>query len=318
MADINSNLPVIDLADGATGSATPSEATLVGGTDGTNLRPLSTSSTGILNAQLPNLVATGTLTGTGQTVNLTLQGTSSVNVDVSGSGFVGTIVVLENTPSTARVLGTFALNSSAVASSITANGNYRVVGVPTSGTITVQFSAYTSGSATINIYGSTATFIVQPYSANAANVLVTSYTVDGSGNSIGSTSGALNVNVNGSALPTGAATAANQVTQETTLSTIATNTLVNGVPLTYAAPTTASVGITSTLILAANGSRRGLYLSNTTPYQISLAFGNAASYQYGITLFPGEKFWMDQYSFSTQAVYAISSVATYIGIQEID
>jgi hypothetical protein len=191
------------------------------------------------------------------------------------------------------------------------------VGVPTSGTITVQFSAYTSGTATINIYGSTAPFIVQPYSANAANVLVTSYTADGSGNSIGSTSGALNVNVNASALPTGASTSANQVTMQTTLSTIATNTQVNGVPLTYSAPATASVGTTSTLILAANSSRRGLYLSNTTSYQISIAFGNTASYQYGITLFPGEKFYMDQYSFSTQAVNAISSVATYIGIQEI-
>ena len=133
-----------------------------------------------------NILATGTLTGTGQTVNLTLNGTASVNIDVSGSGFVGTLQVVENTPSSARVLGVFSLNSSPVASSITTNGNYRVVGLPTSATITVQFSAYTSGSATINIYGSTAPYIVQPYSANAANVLVTSYLNDGSGNAISS------------------------------------------------------------------------------------------------------------------------------------
>ncbi len=40
MADINSRLPTQDQADGATGSATPSEAILVGGTDGTNLRAI--------------------------------------------------------------------------------------------------------------------------------------------------------------------------------------------------------------------------------------------------------------------------------------
>lgn len=150
-----------------------------------------------------NLLSTGTLTGTGQTVSLTLQGTASVNVDVSGPGFVGTITVSENTPSSARTLGVFALNASAIASSITTNGNYRIVGIPTSGTIQVQFSAYTSGSATINIYGSTAPYIVQPYSANAANVLVTSYLNDASGNALNSTSNALNVYLT-NALPAGA------------------------------------------------------------------------------------------------------------------
>jgi hypothetical protein len=140
-----------------------------------------------------NIIATGTLTGTGQTVNLTLQGTASVNIDVSGSGFVGTLVVIENTPSQARVLGVFNTNSSPIAASITANGNYRVVGLATSSTITVQFSSYTSGSATVNIYGSTAPYIMMPYSANAANVLVTSYLNDGVGNALTSTNGALNV-----------------------------------------------------------------------------------------------------------------------------
>jgi hypothetical protein len=91
------------------------------------------------------------------------------------------------------------------------------------------------------------------------------------------------------------------------------------VPRTFSAPTTASVGTTSTLILGANANRKGLYLSNTTAQQISLGFnGNAAGYQLGITLFPGEKFWMDEYSFSTGAIYAITSgTAAYIGIQEL-
>ncbi|CAM6000300.1 unnamed protein product [Sphagnum balticum] len=317
-----------------------------------------------------NLLATGTLTGTGQTVTLTLQSTASVNVDVSGSGFVGTITVTESTPSQSRTLGVFALNSSAIGMSITANGNYRVVGIPTSGTIQVQFTAYTSGTATINIYGSTAPYIVQPYSANAANVLVTSYLNDGSGNAISSTSGALNVSATGTvtanqgtanstpwnqnvsqfggtAISTGIGASGSGIprvtvsndsnilaTQSGTWTVIsktedasgnAINSQSNSLNVntktvrTYSAPATATVNTSSTLILAANSARKGLYLSNTSPQQISFGFdGNAANYQYGLTLFPGEKFWMDEYSYSTGAIYAITTgAATYIGIQEI-
>lgn len=293
MADIVSHLPTTDSSDGTAGSVAPTGAIQVGGTDGTNLRALSTNSSGVLNVDVlstappNNLLATGTLTSLTSSVSLTLQGTASINVDVSGSGFVGNIQVEEVLPSGGRILGVFALNTSTVASSITANGNYRVVGLPTSSTITVIFSAYTSGSATINIYGSTAPYIVQPYSAQAANVLVTSYVNDGSGNSISSQSNALNVNTKTS--------------------------------LVYSAPITATVNTTSTLILAANSARLGLILSNTSSQQISFGFsGNAAAYQYGLTLYPGEKFQMDEYTFSTGAIYAVTTGATtYIGIQEI-
>ena len=90
-------------------------------------------------------------------------------------------------------------------------------------------------------------------------------------------------------------------------------------PLTYSAPTTASVTVASVQILAANANRKGLYLSNTSNQQISFGFGGAAAvYQNGITLFPGEKFWMDEFSFSTGAVFACTTGATtYIGVQEI-
>ena len=193
MADIVSRLPTQDQADGATGSAAPVEALLVGGTDGTSLRALSTTSTGILNTAAPIQTTSGTLTGLASVVTLNLLSTGAINIDVSGSGFVGTITVVENTPSSARQLGLFALNSSAIQSTITTNGTYRVVGVPVAPSISVQFSSYTSGSATITIYASQATYIVQPYSSNASNVLVTSYLNDGSGNALTSTSGALNV-----------------------------------------------------------------------------------------------------------------------------
>jgi hypothetical protein len=195
-----------------------------------------------------NLLSTGTLTGTGQTVNLTLQGTASVNIDVSGSGFVGTIVVIENTPSQSRVLGVFNGNSSPIAANITANGNYRVVGLATSATLTVQFSAYTSGSATINIYGSTAPFIVMPYSANAANVLVTSYLNDGSGNALTSTNNALNV----SAVSSADTFVTGSITTQDTASTATTGyngqVWYSGTPTTGSVFTTATVGIETGMV----------------------------------------------------------------------
>ena len=602
-ADVNSNAQLL-VAPSNSGPVTPGTAAsnsgLAAGQYNTTLPTLTATQQAALQldssgrlitnvgvtAPPSNLLSTGTLTGTGQTVTLTLQGTASINIDVSGPGFVGTITVTETTPSQARTLGVFALNASAIAMSITANGNYRVVGVPTSNSITVAFTAYTSGSAIINIYGSTAPYIVQPYSANAANVLVTSYLNDGNGNIIGSsaqtgaslytikpdssttgtlgalnatlnlpindvssayalisgtwvgtiqfqgsvngtnfvpleavqggptnaystagftanggvrialpagftsiqavmtsyTSGTATVVINASAAPanvevvqfnaanlnasigsivtdldktiTGTITALNGTVVIAANGTSSVNASVSGtwvatlvmegqsgdgiwytlavgnpngglnissfttnnlytvgsggftqvrirasaytsgtvnvtmdassgsaqtlavdangnqqivgnvasgtadsgngvktsavynstlptftngqradnqsdangaqlvstkVPRTYSAPTTALINTTSTLILAANANRKGLYLSNTTTQQISLGFsGNAAVYQNGLTLFPGEKFWMDEYSFSTGAVYAITSGSTtYIGIQEI-
>jgi hypothetical protein len=55
MADINSNLPSQDLADGVVGSAAPSEAILVGGSDGSTLRAISVSSAGHLQISLDGL-----------------------------------------------------------------------------------------------------------------------------------------------------------------------------------------------------------------------------------------------------------------------
>jgi hypothetical protein len=277
-----------------------------------------------------------------------------------------------------------ALNSSALASTITTNGNYRIFGIPSSRNINVAFQTYTSGSATINISASVANFFVEPMSFNASNNLTSAWLSDGSGNALSSASGSLLVKDNADG-PVTPGTAANNSTligaqYNSTLPTL-TNTQqsalqldasgrliaqvvgnvasgsadsgngvkvsgvynstlpslsigaradlqtdVNGatyvstkVPRTYSAPTTASVTTTSSVIVAANANRKGLYLSNTTSQQISLGFnGNAAVYQNGITLFPGEKFFMDEYSFSTGAVSAVTTgTTTYIGVQEI-
>jgi|SRR5579859_200317 len=67
MSDINSRLPTSDYADGATGGVTPSEALLVGGSDGTDLRAISTTSTGIVNIKIND--ASGTSIGPAVTMS---------------------------------------------------------------------------------------------------------------------------------------------------------------------------------------------------------------------------------------------------------
>ncbi len=248
MADINSRLPTQDQADGATGAVTPTEAILVGGTDGTDLRALSTSATGILNAELPVFTTTGTLTSLASVITVPLQSAGAVNIDVSGSGFVGSITIIENTPSSGRQLGVFNLNSSPIQATITANGNYRVVGTPVAPSLSIQFSSYTSGSATINVYSSVAPYIVQPYSANAANMLVTSYLNDGSGNAIGSTSGALNVSNSPSpdVILTGSITA--QDTASTSTSYFNDQTWYSGTPTAGSTLTSGSISVETGMI----------------------------------------------------------------------
>ncbi len=187
MADISSRLPTTDFADGVDGAVAPTQSIQIAGKDiNGNLQSILTETSGAVDINIPTITTTGTLTSLASVVTASLSSSGSVNIDVSGPGFVGTITVLENTPSSARQLGLFNLNGSTIQANITVNGNYRVVGAPIAPTISVQFSSYTSGSATINIYASTSTYIVQPYSANAANVLVTSYLNDSSGNAIAS------------------------------------------------------------------------------------------------------------------------------------
>jgi len=89
--------------------------------------------------------------------------------------------------------------------------------------------------------------------------------------------------------------------------------------LTPSAPASASVGIASGTAVAANASRKGLTLVNTSNKTISIAFGaNAAVLGSGISLLAnGGTFVMDEYTFTTQAVNAIAGgAASNLSIQE--
>lgn len=102
-------------------------------------------------------------------------------------------------------------------------------------------------------------------------------------------------------------------------------TSANGLPVTVAgstavtasSPTFATVGAASATAVAANSSRKGLHLVNTSSNRISLAFGATAVLDSGITLYPMGSFWVDNQSLVTAAVTAIaSSAGSNLGIQE--
>lgn len=151
-------------------------------------------------------------------------------------------------------------------------------------------------------------------------------------------SGNLSVTISGSLpLPAGAATAANQASEISLLTTISgfvgsldgktttvdtDNVTVISMPtvtitpqaLTSTAPTTVSVGTSSTSVLSSS-TRKKLVFTNTSSNVISLAFNNTAVLNSGVTLTGyGSSFVLDGPITST--VTAIASVAaSSLGVQ---
>lgn len=90
---------------------------------------------------------------------------------------------------------------------------------------------------------------------------------------------------------------------------------VNGNPvattsLTPSSPTFATVGTSSASAVAANASRRGLVLTNTSANRISFGLGATAVINRGITLIPFGVWVMEQYEFTTGAINAVASAAS--------
>ncbi len=87
--------------------------------------------------------------------------------------------------------------------------------------------------------------------------------------------------------------------------------------LTGSAPTSSSVAATSGSALASNSSRKGAYFKNVSNAVISLGVGQTAVLNDGITLYPGDAWMMDEFSFSTAQINAIAGVASSdLAIQE--
>ena len=88
--------------------------------------------------------------------------------------------------------------------------------------------------------------------------------------------------------------------------------------LTASAPTSASVGVASAQALAANTSRTGLIMVNTSANRISLGLGATAVLDSGISLAASGGAWtMGREDFTTAAINAIASAAaSNLAIQE--
>lgn len=90
-------------------------------------------------------------------------------------------------------------------------------------------------------------------------------------------------------------------------------------PLTPLGPGYATVDTSSSLILVANSNRKGLVIVNTSSNNVSLGLGVAAVLYSGITLSPYGSWSMDEYDFTTDAIYAIASAVTSnVSIQEYE
>ena len=88
-------------------------------------------------------------------------------------------------------------------------------------------------------------------------------------------------------------------------------------PLTGSSPTSVTVTGTSGTLIASNSNRKGLIIINLSSDFISLAFGTTAVINNGITLTPFGVFFMDEYSYTTQQINAISSgTSSNVSIQE--
>ena len=89
-------------------------------------------------------------------------------------------------------------------------------------------------------------------------------------------------------------------------------------PLTGLSPSYATVTGTSAAILSSNPSRAGLIIRNVSSDTVSLSFGSSpAALNEGITLTPFSSFSMDEYSYSQQAINAVSSgTASQLSMQE--
>ncbi len=82
------------------------------------------------------------------------------------------------------------------------------------------------------------------------------------------------------------------------------------------APASASVTGSSTIVVAANASRKRMVIINTGTANVSFGDGQAAVNGSGITLLPGGTWVMDQFTFTTAAIYAISGTSSTLAIQE--
>ena len=86
--------------------------------------------------------------------------------------------------------------------------------------------------------------------------------------------------------------------------------------LTALAPSPAVVSTISALVVSSNSVRRSLVIINTGEADVYFGTGQAAILGAGLVLSPFGTWVMDAYTFSTEAIYAITSSNSTLSIQE--
>jgi hypothetical protein len=185
---ITGTVTVTESSIGSTGSAVPSFANMIGGTDGANLRALSTTSTGALNVTSANITATGALGSLNAAVSLAMAGAYYAGFQLAAGTLIGTIIaqcsidggVTWNTTSIDLTATGQKVSSVVFASSNTATAAH-IVGLGGTTHVRVTVSAYTSGTANITITGSMMDDpTLVPTGPNGTAVPPTSFSIAGS------------------------------------------------------------------------------------------------------------------------------------------
>lgn len=270
-------------------------------------------------------VLNGTVVGTTidcSIISFNVTGTWSATIVIEGTINAGTtwIPIDGDIDATDTIINNFSVNSL-----ITVNcASY--------GEVRLRASVYTSGTLNCIWESGPGLSLVEVFNTNVASLKATVNIQDGSSNAITSTTinskQRLDVNlsseaVDGSTSPFNTVQVGGKDTGGN-LQTISTDTtgaifVSTRLALTGSAPSAASVGVSSGVVIAANSSRRGLVLTNTSNNVVSFNIaGGSAVLREGITLYPGGNWDMDEFTFTTSAINGIASAASSnIAIQEL-
>ena len=85
---------------------------------------------------------------------------------------------------------------------------------------------------------------------------------------------------------------------------------------TALAPATATATVTDSVVLAANASRKKMVIVNLGSFNVFFGDGFSAALNSGIVLTPNGTWVMDRYTFTTNAIHAISTGSAILAIQE--
>lgn len=277
---------------------------------------------------------TGSISALNGTVVATTNGASTAYFNITGT-WVATLLFegQDGNGLWMDCLGTVPGNGSATGST----GTNLALDIPCGGfnQVRVRASAYTSGTATVNYNVGTGVSSVQVFNLTPSALQAT---ITGSGTAGTPATGVISVQGVASGTPQpivgagadGSAVVGNPVriggkdgsgnTQDALTDLLGNLFASSKIPLTASAPTFATIGVTSGTVIVANVSRKGLVLQNTSSLAtISLHLNNgSAVLNSGITLYPHDIWYMDEFSFTTAQINAISSLAsTNLSIQEL-